>query len=214
MLHDLALFPLNLTVFPGENLNLHIFEPRYKELILDCKSEGIHFGIPPFLKDRGMTIGTEVILVKIEKVYDNGSMDIRTKGTRLFRIHDFLKTYKNKSYSGGKIEYLDVVYEGDPTLNKKIILHLEELFTLFKINKPLPVLDEYFNTYKVAHHVGFTLEQEKEFLHLLNEFDRQSMVLEQLELFLPKAREMEAVRAKIQMNGHFRNIIPPNLMDD
>lgn len=210
MFHDLALFPLSLTVFPGENLNLHIFEPRYKELILDCKSEGIHFGIPPYLKDKGMNIGTEVILVNIEKTHENGSMDIRTKGTRIFRIHDFLKDYKDKSYSGGRVEYLEVLYNGDPTLNKKIIMHLEELYQLFNLQKKAPVLDEHFNTYKIAHHVGFTIDQEIEFLQLINEFDRQSMVLEQLERFVPKARAAEELRAKIQMNGHFRNIIPPN----
>ena len=46
MARMLPLFPLQIVVFPGEDLNLHIFEPRYKELIGECKDKGIHFGIP------------------------------------------------------------------------------------------------------------------------------------------------------------------------
>jgi ATP-dependent Lon protease len=45
----LPLFPLNLVVFPHEKLNLHIFEPRYRQLVRDCLEQNLTFGIPPFL---------------------------------------------------------------------------------------------------------------------------------------------------------------------
>ena len=48
----LPLFPLNLVVFPEEELNLHIFEPRYKELVNDCMSKEVNFGIPSYVNKK------------------------------------------------------------------------------------------------------------------------------------------------------------------
>ena len=77
-------FPLKIVVFPGEQLNLHIFEPRYKQLINECEAEDRTFGIPAFIEKRVMEIGTEVRLEKIVKRHLNGEMDIRTRGVGLF----------------------------------------------------------------------------------------------------------------------------------
>ena len=64
----LPLFPLQLVVYPGEKLNLHIFEPRYKQLIQECQEQGTTFGIPAFIDSEIMSIGTEIELLKIEKI--------------------------------------------------------------------------------------------------------------------------------------------------
>ena len=54
----IALFPLSLVVFPGEELRLHIFEPRYKQLIHDCTTDNITFGIPPYFEGKaGFSFG-------------------------------------------------------------------------------------------------------------------------------------------------------------
>ena len=79
------LFPLELVVFPFEELNLHIFEPRYRQLINDCEKHEALFGIPTFRKGQALDYGSLVKLVKIEKKYPDGRMDIRTKGVQTFR---------------------------------------------------------------------------------------------------------------------------------
>ena len=56
----LPLFPLDMVVFPRQQVLLHIFEPRYRELIGDCETDGITFGISPFLADGLANFGTEV----------------------------------------------------------------------------------------------------------------------------------------------------------
>ena len=48
----ISLFPLNLIVYPGEDLNLHVFEPRYRELINECLEEETTLGIPAFIKNK------------------------------------------------------------------------------------------------------------------------------------------------------------------
>ena len=79
----MPMFPLQLVVFPGEHLNLHIFEPRYKQLILECEKEKKTFGVPSFIEGKMMEIGTEMRLIAVEKKYENGEMDVRTEGVAL-----------------------------------------------------------------------------------------------------------------------------------
>ncbi|MEO0474160.1 MAG: LON peptidase substrate-binding domain-containing protein, partial [Bacteroidota bacterium] len=69
MYEFLPLFPLSLVVFPGENLRLHIFEPRYKQLIEECSAENTNFGIPTVLDRKVGNIATEVELVSVDKTY-------------------------------------------------------------------------------------------------------------------------------------------------
>ena len=102
----IALFPLQIVVFPDEQLNLHIFEPRYKQLIRDCVTNGIHFGINAFMNQQLQPIGTEVKLVAIEKEYENGELDIRTRAVGAYRLEDYFPLMPGKLYAGGTIKRL------------------------------------------------------------------------------------------------------------
>lgn len=205
----IPLFPLKLVVFPYEELNLHIFESRYKQLIRECEMNHITFGIPAFLNDKVMEFGTEIELVKITKKNKNGSMDIKTRGIGIFKIHDFYNTAHNKMYAGGDIERVTGKEERDFDLNDKIIKRLNELYNYLKIGKPIPSDIEDFYTYEFAHHVGFSIHQEYQFLTIADENKRQEFMLDHLTNLLPVVQEMEKLKKKVEMNGHFKNIIPP-----
>lgn len=207
----LPLFPLRLVAFPGEDLNLHIFEPRYKQLINECEEKGITFGIPAFIDDKVQPIGTEIELLSIDQRYPKGEMDIRTRGIGLFRIREYFRDVEDKLYSGAEVERIKFDVEGDMLRSEKILNYLAELYALMDIKKPLPKLDHSFNTYSIGHLVGFSLEQEYEMLTLPEEQRRQDYMLEHLSQLIPSARKMEALRKKIQMNGHFKNELPPEL---
>ena len=86
MTNFIPIFPLGIVVYPGEELNLHIFEPRYKELIIDCRDNKKLFGIPSVINNKISEMGTLMELVEITEVYDSGEMDIKTKGLQVFRI--------------------------------------------------------------------------------------------------------------------------------
>ena len=49
MTNFIPIFPLSIVVYPGESLNLHIFEERYKQLITECYAEKKSFGVPPVI---------------------------------------------------------------------------------------------------------------------------------------------------------------------
>ena len=89
MAQFLPLFPLSLIVFPGEELRLHIFEPRYRQLIQECIDDQITFGIPAVMDADMGNIATEVVLEGVEKRYAEGRMDITTRGVRRARILDY-----------------------------------------------------------------------------------------------------------------------------
>ena len=84
MTNFIPIFPLNIIIYPGENLNLHIFEPRYKQLINECHKEKKPFGIPSVLQNKVQEYGSMVEIAELTKVYDNGEMDIKTKGVKVF----------------------------------------------------------------------------------------------------------------------------------
>ncbi len=207
----LPMFPLRLVAFPGELLNLHIFEPRYKQLVKECEAKGTTFGISAFIEDKVQEIGTEIELISIDKVYPKGEMDIRTRGIGLFKVIEFHSQVENRLYTGAEILRLPHDMEGDFVSYERILEYLGELYRIMNITKPLPVHTPDFNTYQIAHLVGFSLEQEYELLCIPEEFRRQEYMIAHLEHLLPTAREMEELRKKIQMNGHFKNILPPEV---
>ncbi len=207
----LPLFPLQLVVFPGENLNLHIFEPRYKQLIRECEENGITFGIPAYMKKEIMPYGTEMQLVGIEKRYPNGELDVRTKGLGIFKTITFYKTVQNKLYSGADISRIEDDEKGNVLYAKRIVDAIKELFSVLDIQKEVTEDYENFNSFDFAHQVGFSVEQEYEFLCITSEEERQKYMQEHLQKLLPVVRQMEEIRKKAQMNGHFRNVIPPDI---
>lgn len=205
----LPLFPLRMVVFPGESVNLHIFEPRYKQLIGECERDGITFGIPAFIGNQVMDMGTEIELIEVERRYPNGEMDIRTRGLGLFRIERFVKVAPGKLYAAGEVRRITNEPGGDPMVAQLLIDKLTDLFRRLQVNVEIEDNPLVFRTYDYAHQVGFSLQQEYDFLCILDEMGRQQYLLEHLESILPAVAEMDELRRKAQMNGHFKNVIPP-----
>ena len=100
MTNFIPIFPLGIVVFPGEELNLHIFEPRYIQLIRECLKAKKPFGIPAVIEKKLGELGTLVKVVDVSKEYEGGEMDIRTQGTKVFRILELVKDIPDKLYSG------------------------------------------------------------------------------------------------------------------
>lgn len=206
----LPLFPLNIVVYPGEKINLHIFEPRYKQLVQDCFAAGKPFGIPAFLKKGVSEIGTEVTISSIDKTYASGEMDIKCKGGNLFRIINFYRQLPAKLYAGGEVEPLTDTDDEDLILKVQIrekIQHLYEILGLATLYLNLP---ENFKIYDIAHQLGLTLEQEYILLQRRRESERQEIVLAHLIAILPVVEQTERLKERIKLNGHFKNLIPPN----
>jgi len=101
-----AIFPLNLFILPGERTYLHIFEPRYKELLKDVEDMKMPFGIYYESEENRSSYGIMVNLINVVKRYPGGALDVEIEGDYLFRLDTFYPKFNKKLYSGGMVSRL------------------------------------------------------------------------------------------------------------
>lgn len=202
----IPIFPLEVVVYPGDELNLHIFEPRYKQLINDCEQLKMPFGIPCVIARKIGDLGTLVQLTDITNVQEDGQMDIRTRGLKVFRVLQLMKRFPGKLYSGAKVDYPEDQKKGDATLMRGVLADVKKLHGLLQANKQFPKAEDELTSYDLAHHAGLTLQQEYELLGLRDEGRRQEYLKRHLERVLPVVVEMESLKEKIKFNGHFKHL--------
>ncbi len=99
-------FPLSVFLFPGEDIPLRIFEPRYKQLIEDARSHGITFAIPFVIEKDIQELGCEVRLKDVVAENPGGRMVITVESVAVVQIVSFSKQLKGKLYAGGIVKRL------------------------------------------------------------------------------------------------------------
>jgi Lon protease-like protein len=206
MTNFILIFPLSIVVYPNENLNLHIFEPKYKQLINECFEQKKLFGMPVVINDKMQEMGTLLEITEVSKEYETGEMDIKTKGKEIFRILEVIDSVPEKLYSGAIVNYPHNDEQGKRLLMNKVLDAIKQLHELLKVQKPLPKNLEELWSYDVAHTIGLTLEEEYELLTLMDELQRQEFLKRHLAKVIPVVVEMEFLKEKIKLNGHFKNI--------
>ncbi len=206
MTNFIPIFPLEIVVFPGEQLNLHIFEPRYKQLINECFEKKKPFGIPAVIDNKLKEFGTLINITEICKTYDNGEMDIKTEGLDVFRILEVIKEIPDKLYSGAIVNYLTNQQRGNNAVMKQLVEKMRDLHRRLNVNKNFSKADNELSVFDIAHHAGLTLHQEYELLQLSEEKQRQEYLKRHFDNAAAVIEEQEAIREKIQMNGHFREL--------
>lgn len=203
----LPFFPLKLVAFPGEELNLHIFEPRYKELLADVESSGSTFGICAYLNTLS-GFGTEVKLERVIKRYEDGRLDIRTRGLRPFKILSFDNPMPGKPYAGGNIEFL----KDEPTITAvqqhEFIFYLKEM--LYLLNYPAEFDPKTVNSFTFSHKLGLKLEEELQLLQMESESDRTDFLIRHFKQMIPVIKAVERAKERIKQNGHFKHLDPLN----
>jgi len=204
----MPLFPLQLVVFPGEELKLHIFEPRYQQLINECRESGAAFGIPGYVDGELAKFGTELTLEETFKTYPEGEMDVLTLGHRVFQLTSFVREVPGKLYSGGEVTFLEDAKESGDVLDG-----LDHLYARFHewlgAARALPDDGEPNLSFRIGHEVGFTLKQKVAMLSMDKESDRQSMILNHLGRLNTTLSAADDTKRRVRGNGHFTK--PPKL---
>lgn len=103
---SIAAFPLSLAVLPGELVPLHLFENRYRQLLIDVESGENEFAIVYSAHGQLAEIATIVSIETIANRYENGTSDIIVKGEKLIKVTDFSPKWKDKLYPGLTYEEL------------------------------------------------------------------------------------------------------------
>jgi hypothetical protein len=215
MTNFIPIFPLSIVVYPGENLNLHIFEPRYVQLINECFAAKKPFGIPAVIDNKLQEYGSMVEITEIVTGQAEAELprqlspaggDIKTKGVKVFRVLEVIKDVPDKLYSGAIVNYPSTFEKGNPELMRKVMKGIRELHGLLKINKDFKKEEGLLSCYDVAHHIGLSLQEEYELLALFDERQRQEYLKRHLAKVIPMLTGMELLKEKIKLNGHFKNL--------
>ncbi len=202
----LAMFPLEMVVFPGEKLPLHIFENRYQQLIADCETTQITFGIPAYI-NKTMTYGTEVKLEVVQKRYATGASDVICRGLRVFKISEFYANYEDRLYSGATVEYLENRADALPGQSRSFYNLVQRFYEVLGVKAPSVTINE-VTSYSFSHKLGLSLEQELQLLQMTQESDRYSYLIDHLSATIPVVEQVNRTRRIIELNGHFKNFDP------
>lgn len=205
----LPIFPLNMVAFPGEQLKLHIFEPRYRELINECESTGKTFGLPVVYKSEIMEYGTEMELVRIYKKYETGEMDIEVRGIQVFRVLEVIEVVPEKLYSGAIVAMVNDIQDHHGKLLLEFTELTQKLFTLLDIEDDIRKRSLTMRSFSLGHYVGMDLIDEYEILKHPRETTRQKIIVEHIKKILPGVQQIAEIREKAKLNGHFRMVNPP-----
>ncbi len=110
---ELPLFPLDVVLFPGTALPLHIFEPRYRQMIADCVREELPIGIvlarpeSEYLQEVPYSVGTMAEIRNLDRLPD-GRYTLIAVGTRRFRI---INQHHQKPYLSALVEPIEDAVE-------------------------------------------------------------------------------------------------------
>jgi len=207
----LPLFPLQLVVFPGEKLKLHIFEPRYKQLIGECRDLETTFGLPAHIDGRVAEFGTEMRLLTIFQTYEDGRLDILAEGVAAFHLDEFIRNVPDKLYFGGNVTILGNSAESYAVTTDELARQFARLHELMKTGYSRDAFAAKNVSFQIAQEVGLTLSQKVELLAMERESERQLMLVNHLHTVIPVLEGVQETRRRIRENGHFKTLPPLDL---
>lgn len=195
----LALFPLDLVLFPGAPLPLHIFEPRYKEMITDCLEHKRPFGMVRAQKDALAEVGCTAAIIKVKKKYEDGRLDIDAEGRQRFEI---IQLNQERSFLQGEVLFFDddpgTVSEADA--KSALQLHTQ-LFDILgqetEITSPNGC-----SSFQLAHELPVDLDFKQALLEMKSEPQRMETLVEYYKATIPRVEKTLRVRQKASGNGH------------
>jgi Lon protease-like protein len=197
----LPLFPLELVLFPGMALPLHIFEPRYKEMIGECLQNDSSFGIVRAIKDGIAQIGCSAEVVTVIKRHDDGRLDIVTQGLRRFEV---LEIHQDRSFLQADVNFLAEESDEKEERRKKAIELHQSLLLLAASGQAVPALEppEELLSFYLISQLPVDLDFKQTMLAMPSESKRLATLIEYYEAVLPKLGRMVQAKKKSGSNGH------------
>ena len=192
----LPIFPLELVLLPGVPLPLHIFEPRYKEMIAECIEQKKPFGIVRASSDGVADIGCTAEIMSVTKKYDDGRMDILTRGVERFEV---IQVNEERAFLQAEIAVVQDEDEPEPgkplteIVTQAVRLHAE----IAKLaGAELSGADEHGGnlSFLLAGSLPLDLDFKQSLLSTLSEAKRLEAVIGYLEAILPGLRRASKAR--------------------
>jgi Lon protease-like protein len=203
---ELGLFPLPIVLVPTERIPLHIFEPRYLELVAECLETDGEFGLVLATGDGAVhEIGTRARVAALVETLDDGRMNIVVEGGSRFRL---LELTRGRSFQTGIVE--DVLDDDEPVGDDDIERALEvfrELAAAAESDVDIPEADSPDLVWELAARIDFGIDPKQEILASTSPPARMRRLVELLQISLDAVRIEQALR---QRAGHNGKVTPLN----
>jgi Lon protease-like protein len=196
----LPLFPLELVLLPGIPLPLHIFEPRYKEMIRECIASEAPFGVVRAFEEGIAEVGCTAEIISVTKEYPDGRMDLVCEGRKRFEV---LEVNRDRSFLQADV----LIVPDEPGIAvqeervKAVQLHLE-ILSLAGAVQDLSAADQNQLSFYLAGSLPLDLDFKQKLLAMRSEGQRIQAVGAYLETILPQLRRASRAREKAGGNGH------------
>jgi len=198
----LPLFPLDLVLLPGRPLPLHIFEPRYKEMIGECLANHALFGVVRALEQGFADVGCTAEIITVTKEYPDGRMDLVAEGRKRFEI---LEVNRERSFLRAKVSLVpdEPGAASADDRARAIQAHLE-ILSLAGAVQDLSATDHNALSFYLTGSLPLDLDFKQKLLAMRSESQRIQAVGGYLENILPDLRRAVRAREKAGGNGHAR----------
>ena len=198
----LPLFPLEVVLFPGTKLPLHIFEPRYRLLIGEALEGHSEFGIILARESKLAPFGCTAMVERVTKRHDDGRFDIDTRGRRRFQA---LELNTSLPYPQARVEYFDDAVRA--SVDRAQVEQIEELArrlaALLGVSEPEP-LDPSLPqpSFHIAHALPLDLDFKQRLLARRSEKERLDDLLRGLPELIVHVESPQRSKPMIGTNGH------------
>lgn len=198
-MEEIGLFPLGLVLLPTEQVPLHVFEPRYRELIGECLESEQPFGLV-FADDDGLRrIGTLAAITEVTERFDDGRLNVVVEGGDRFRL---VELTEGRSFHTGRVEPLvdrdDPPAAGDAQRSIALFSRLVEL-TGAEVDVPDETVDRL--SYALASRFDLAADLKLELLEETSERVRLSRLCEILETVAAAVEHQREVAERAATNG-------------
>ncbi len=206
----LPLFPLQVVLLPGSELPLHIFEDRYKEMIGEVLRNKREFGVVLASEKGIVNTGCTATIDRVLRKYDDGRLDILTRGQRRFEI---LLLNEDRSFLRGAVEFFDDDPESgapaEPDLIKSVLSGFNELQSISSSSplEPGAAADPQLS-FRLAREVP-DLGFRQTLLATRSEAERMRQLAGFLPGYLERRRRIQHIKNIAGSNGHGRKIEGP-----
>ena len=196
----LPLFPLEVVLFPGTPLPLHIFEPRYKEMIAECLAEHRSFGVVRAVEQGLAEVGCTAEIVTVVKEYPDGRLDLVTEGRQRFEV---VRVNQERSFLQAEVLMIDDEPGTPPKedTSRAVQLH-SDLLAIAGAKQDLSAADPSLLSFYLAGSLPLDLDFKQKLLALRSEPERLSLLISYLETIIPNLRRAANARERAGGNGH------------
>ena len=200
----IPLFPLNVVLLPGAELPLHIFEPRYREMVRKCMAQRSEFGMLLSMPDGIARVGCTAEILEVLTQYPDGRMDIVTVGRIPFRA---VELFFQNPLLEGQVDYLEDCEISSAQPSRELVELYETCHTLIfgDFPKDLAADAPQCFSFRVAAALPMDLLWKQQLLELRTEADRQERLASYLRGWAPHLQKVGTARAQSAGNGHGLN---------